>query len=729
MSGMGLGLRPGDAPCDVAPDFASPIHYNTLAARPDYQLSLSIGKIEDLFADPPGSVPGRLARLQVLGLYYLPLGHVKEHVAYGVCWPHVKEKVFRVHGDAEADDVIQKALSNRVIGPTRAPFHKLNAIRGGLPPPASEPSRSTEGNFAKIRVPGGYTFLYTGGVDASLLNLDARCSTKFGFMDELWDLQKIVMQHNPVLGKIPIVAKVKQRRGTEWDPVPGAMVYFQLVIPYRLPPFRSNQACIKQYNRPDYRVPTPRPGPGKLVDARERLDSDAADPQNGNCLAQFAGKRRLGGGAAGTILLTQQTPGFHVAHPGKPGVPGRALPHAPFPPAEEAPGNRNSVRAQTNVDGEAGVIFSPSTKGGDRYRLRAFVGPPSQPVDGMEVAVETGTLVVWRNIRISQQLVQGVQEEKVAPVLLSQATSAPHNIRDAAQYQGRAWLYSKNQFTGLGKTDLFDPQKSKMRGDSIDRQFARAFCEIEADLGAEHPRALSQSEWERAVAASIAPFTPLTFVTQRVRGNNVNPVQKRIDLAKLFCRDLIPRDITVDTAICNLPMRTPAEYNRDPGTGDRFDIDPLNSQPVQSEKDEIDNLFWSRMAPVFMRELAGKGYLPGLTLVRAGLGMTWQVLALISRNSGLAVPFRGGFVWFGDALYTDPQSVPYGLPCNVSHEFGHCLFREHAPAPASSSVVADGANANEHDSVADAICVMSYEDSPGDFCGKCLLALRGWKIR
>jgi len=66
---------PPDSIGHVAPSFKTPKKFNTLALRPQYRISLRLGDIDRLFIYKADSKAGRLARLQVLGLFYWPLDH------------------------------------------------------------------------------------------------------------------------------------------------------------------------------------------------------------------------------------------------------------------------------------------------------------------------------------------------------------------------------------------------------------------------------------------------------------------------------------------------------------------------------------------------------------------------------------------------------------------------------------------------------------------------------
>ena len=81
---------------------------------------------------------------------------------------------------------------------------------------------------------------------------------------------------------------------------------------------------------------------------------------------------------------------------------------------------------ETDDNGVARIVFCPSVIGGDTYKLRVFVGPPTQDktkkelddalTRGNEDVVETGTMVRWRSVRVCQDIV-------MAPA--ADATEAP----------------------------------------------------------------------------------------------------------------------------------------------------------------------------------------------------------------------------------------------------------------------------------------------------------------
>jgi hypothetical protein len=65
----------------------------------------------------------------------------------------------------------------------------------------------------------------------------------------------------------------------------------------------------------------------------------------------------------------------------------------------------------------------------------------------------------------------------------------------------------------------------------------------------------------------------------------------------------------------------------------------------------------------------------------------------------------------------------YDCTSNACHELGHGLFQAHGAAGGTG-----GAITGRHDPEADGICVMSYGDCIGEYCGFTLLSFRGWNV-
>lgn len=733
----------------VAPDFTPVRHVNTLVIRPTYRLTLRLGNIEDLFPNAPNTQAGRMERMQVLGLFYFPLGHSQRNTAFGPCWNHFSNVI--LPAGTNADNAIQDWLKNRVID------------TGRFPQPADDAANPQAANFGMIRQPGGYTwFNAVAGLQPDP-NLDANFpelafgqnahSAESSFTDT-------ARSGNTVLGKIPLVVKVEKRNESsgDWEPVRDAWVYFQLQRPYDLP---ANHVL----NRPalrDWNLASPTAahhnagagvGPKKLNDSEEARNANAQDPQVNNAHRDRGGKRGHGGLGLGTdvdnvIFRTQSTPGFNTAHGARP------LSHTAYPLALRATpagqSHRHAVKAKTNSDGETGVIFMPSRCGGDRYRLRAYIGPGTLASDGTgarAVRVDTGTLVNWRNIRISRVIRQPANNVEAAS-LLAQAAAAPYAIANQTAYLRSAGVVdSTNTNVGLPNLNFTRVGNGTTSFDGLRQAYQKAFTEIEFDTAAEAnaPQALTAADWTRGVQNAIADGN-LGMVAHGIQDG----AGLRLDLALWLCTDLAA--INQNNALCHLPMRTPQAY--DAAVAARVAAGGANAMRFNfgsaawnalavpagggAGLPPLQILFWAYLIPGFLRGVSANGHLPGLTLIHGAFGATWQVLRLLPRSSGFGGWYRSCAIWLGNDAY--PRVTPgtpnalqvpqpagkgsYDFTCNCCHEMGHMLFRQHAPGnPAASRIVPA-----RHDPHADNVCVMSYQDCEGQFCAKCLFALRGWNM-
>jgi hypothetical protein len=710
----------------LAPDFATPrALFNALRIRPQYRITLRLGEIEHLFRHEPNTREGRMERLQVLGLFYFPLGHRQAATAYTACWEWVREKILGVGADEAAGDrELQRWLRERVVD------------RGRLPEPAENPESPSEyTNFAKIRLPGGYTFIDDNNPPRP--NRDGRANYRFPFGADLYGMETRYYRDNPVLRRVPLVARVERQMtpGGPWEVAPNVAVYFQLVTPYDLPAFDTTSFITSQHNRPPLRETRLGAGaglgPARIVH-REEADSDESDPQLNNCRQNRGGERGRGSVSDGSdladvIFRVQSTPGFNQAHT----TPvARTLPHPPYPVAERVrpsgTSHRHAVKALTNEQGEAGVIFMPSRCGGDRYRIRVYVGPPTLPSDGTDdaaVRVETGTFVVWRNIRVSRYV--RVPANAPEAGLLTQAQAAPYNIASADAYLDQLDVTRLNAATGtytnvgLPTADFDRIGDNAATFDGIKQQFAKAFCEIEEDWYLRGPETLTQEEWNAAMEQAIADGL---VGRGRLSMNHLN-------VRLLLCREP-GSPVNVNNATACIPARTAEAYNAlVPHANQRI---PLRSSggPTATWRDRIERLFDNFLLPGFLRHLSKNGHLPGLTIVQGAAYCTWQTWRTplgIDFWSGYALHYRGAYVVRGNDSYPTAiggAGLAYDYTSNTCHEMGHTLYRDHAPGGG-----AGGPQPAEHDRTEHNICVMSYSRCEGQFCAKCLLAFRGWDAR
>jgi hypothetical protein len=345
-----------------------------------YRITLRLGDLSAL-CDDPATEAGRQQRMQMLGLLYEPLGGAGMATRYPAALEHFRN----VLASPAADEATAQAQLVDLLG--KDLVRKVGAAADAaseLPGP---------GEFARIRLPGGFALPRD---DSSALGYPVPHGQRFRAEETFYAA-------NTRVGALPIIAKVEVESGGSWNPAPaGLQVHFQLALPDALP--AGNEAAAPDL-RTETRVRntgagTPL-GPARYVPAAIASGGAVAagDPQVDNCPVTHGGKRRPGAGQAADYFETADRAGFNTVN-------GTAT----FPVAQASP-RPLAVMATTNAQGEAGVIFRPSRQGGDRFKLRAFLdplgpgGPASDGTDAAAVKAETGTLVVWRTLRISRYLV------------------------------------------------------------------------------------------------------------------------------------------------------------------------------------------------------------------------------------------------------------------------------------------------------------------------------------
>ncbi|MCC6661585.1 MAG: hypothetical protein IT437_11945 [Phycisphaerales bacterium] len=771
----------------IAPSFDAPKRFNTLVIRADLRVSLRLGSLEDLFRNPPATETGRMERLQVLGLFYFPLGHARAREAFrgtpaqagGTdpapafmgAWEYFKTRVMDNASDAEADAEIQRLLREWVVD------------RGTLPAPADDPANPAEDNFRKVRTPGGYTFCDSWQFPKGLnLNHDPRPAySDSGLGTNLYKVESRFRTDNPILGKIPLVALVEKmdQETDTWKPLKDAEVYFQLVEPYALPNFDPNRSVVEQLNRPPIRDTTVGPpfpaapvrpiapaamaGPMRTIHREENPTGGrapaAGDPQTGNCPRDRGGLRNTGNQNDGTdvadvVFEIASRQGFNSSYP--PASGRKALDHKPYPKAQNAGGGAHlhAVKAKTNDEGEAGVIFMPSRCGGDRYRIRAYVGPPTIAGAGSDgkgaqaVAAETGTLVNWRSLRVSRVIRQPISQP--AAVLMAELTHAnyAHLNTDPVNpattpigYLRLAYMIHPNNtarppMPAIDFSFIFNPATQNhppTAFDSFPVAFAKAFIEVVIDRTAQvsPPEALSAADW-------------LAARQQARRDARVGQIQRgtRFDLDRLMHMEP-GTTVDVNNAVVHLPMRTPEAYNASLSGGA-----PANQRHGTGNNTDANLavLVNSFMIPGFLRRLTNNGFTPGLNIVTGGYGNSYSLVRtdIVSDSSGTSIEYRGGYVWAGAIFYATTVNTPplptasrppwsgYSFTSNACHEIGHVMFRLHGPGNDPGMGAGGGNSAAVHDDRAvvqnQSICVMSYMTCEGDYCARCLLAFRGWDI-
>lgn len=799
--------------------------YNNLVIRPIYRISLKLGDIERLFPWPIDTQAGRLARLQVLGLFYWPLNHRvaagkkakppgarynDNQAAYTTAWEYFKDKFCGGGNDAAAEKELKKRLKEWIVQrydktEAASSYNSGGETTGGglLPVPAEE---DNDGNpkgvdeqkkhFAKIRLPGGWSFFDAGNKGSA--NME-KGYTGTDMYDSVYNFERRCYALNQVLGKIPLVAIVEKYwpKEKKWKPAKGVQVYFQLQKPYDLPAFDNNRKAHQQLNRPPligsvYSVTHPAEpnydagqGPKYYMEEvwdKYSFDPDSDDPQVNNCHKDCGGKR--GNSIAGTngnsnILRTGRYPGFAKEH-GKPpkalinekNIVKRALDPAPnFNEVKKVTSKKHphSVRCRTNEQGEAGVLFMPSRCSGDRYRIRAYVGPDTLSGTGSDgkgdgaVKVDTGSFVIWRNMRMSrfiQQEIANANQFKDKMVKDYFDIPAATNAKRNELARGNGLADSSDVWQGLPYLDLDTVSGGKVGDDEdgIRVAFAKAFCEFELDPGLTtevqdgkttvKAEKLEDAEWKAAVECGIEDLKVF------VNDPDINDFDLDTLLYRLSGAPIDDSDIDVTNGFI-FPTRTRKAYIAADGAGkDILQHPPTANNIVVSYLKWLGGLFTGYLYPGFMRHVAKNGYLPGVTIVQGAAlssleGVQPQTGYGITSLFGIGTHYAGAFVMKGRADYARKigslPAVGYGYTACVIHEIGHVIFKVHAPGWPHAA----GFKTNRHDSFGDiadygtvvvdgealkkqipkhGTCDMSYRDCEGFFCSRCLLQLRGWNI-
>ncbi|HOE96379.1 MAG TPA: hypothetical protein PK847_07305 [Candidatus Sumerlaeota bacterium] len=698
----------------VAPDPTDGTHFNTLVLRRPYRISLRVGDLDELFPDPINTNRGRAARLNAVGLFYRTLDEPKMEECLLENWKYFRESMHKPPlTNEKAEEKLKEWLNSHILAK--------------LP---------EEGKFEKIHLPGGFS------VDQPWANTglypDYNAAHSLG--GDHFAVETEYYTANDVMGKIPLLVKVERydvKRG--WLPAPGAMVYFQLQMPDDLPPFDPAKPCAEQLNRPPLRESLQGPATGAPATANgagPKLYSDThitnylvdnnpdpalRDPQANNVHVDKGGKRGTPGSAAagpvgGVIFEIKSRPGFHTPHPGRKMSHGEL--NVAVPAAPDGNDHKHAVRVAANDEGEAGVIFMPSRCGGDRYKLRVYVGPPtldSNGADDQAVAITTGTMVVWRTIRLSRYIFRKDPAMANFPAAIEAAYAGPpYNLNKETIYLRCGLIKQDLTYVGMKQADM-TPTGLRDNGpvgagnwEGPARQYAKAWCEFIIDPNVAIPEEPDAATQRAAFDAGVAYAKNF----QGAMGVNW-------DLDKLFFFDArTPFTINI---------REPAEYDALPGVTPAQKIGPIPPAAGNDPRDTMSmvlNEFLNGMLSYYSK----KGSLPGLTFIQYPMGCIWDVTSGALRGptngphmtSGVSLHFRGAYLWYGERIYSNQPSFPYNVSSNTCHELGHSLYAVHQPSPFGGGIAA------RHDA-AD-WCVMSYNFCEGQYCGKTLALLQGLDI-
>jgi outer membrane protein OmpA-like peptidoglycan-associated protein len=663
-----------------------PLPCDPAAVGVRFRVRLELGEVDRLFA-PIGaqaaSDPGVRQRLQALGFLHEPLNSAQITPKAQAAFDHFRTVVGAADAAAGVARLQQLVQSDIVED-------------GALP---------ADGEFKQVRFPGTYCVTnadFSGGFFGNP-------ATPAGTPHRRYALETSVWNANPNLGLVPVVAIVEQRNGSNWDPAPaGLHVHFQLVAPGTPPaasPTAANLRSTPATGSTNNSAVPPSPrtfnmtgSPDKYFrDERARNPAAAGDPQVDNAHTSVGGKR--GGAVAGSNRLQNvletgtSRAGFHD--------------HFSFTPPT-ASSHPNAVTTTTNADGKAAVILMPARCGGDRYKLRAFLDPIPEPGapqasnggEAFAVKAETGTFVVFRNLRFSKYLRWDYPGAGVDP---------QHNFH----------------FNNLGRAlNAFDFPGV------IATEYGRLFCQVVVEPQAQSAQAIPQAQWQAAIR----------FARGRVPGTTTS---QSYDMAVLIPDSTATAGVNNDNAGL-IRFATAAQYNA--AKGSAFASAPNNL----TFHTDLAGLMHAMSAEIM--EFFTHNAISGLTVIQCPVMTSTEadspfnpagrrVLSTIGTSPGLPDNWyrsgwggmrRGCYVTFGSGVYGG-AGFPYDHNRNTMHETGHTLYCPHQYTTATQVNVGPGGSTggifDEHDY--HDLCVMGYmsrrtTSGGGDFCGRCMLLFAGW---
>ena len=506
------------------------------------------------------------------------------------------------------------------------------------------------------------------------------------------------------------------------------------------------------------------------------------DPQKNNVDCQYGGTRRVpvqGGNVGGTVfpgvfeISGTDRPGFHTRRDDKHADYGTLRRAVAITDATAATEHPHAVKATVNDKGYAGVIFTPSRCGGDAYQIRAYVGPPTLQFDGKAPdgpVAETGTMVVWRNIRLHRYVQMNPPARAAVSADVEAIYSEVYPAFAPDTYNETGWTFDQywtfHDFAWPNPASPHGPYVNLVEpgapgGGAIEtqypaighrvlpwtfislvEQYKRCYCELIIDQRVKDGPQKGHVDRDAQAVTAAEHQAAYNLAKAAAQAHNVNG--KNIDWNALLVD-------AVGTSPFLFSVRHPDHYNDVRGGGS----DDIDAGDIV----EICSALGYKAIGAFIEHFAGEGVL-GLSLVQGVGGCTWDDLVAgggvlngaLVLTSGVADSGRAAALFYSDTEYRRVDF--YSVTANAGHELGHVLTRSHQPAnpgglaahhqpqalggpdpptapPAATprvaaAVPAAGPVAGDRD-VGDCTCLMGYQGCYGEYCGRCVLALRGWK--
>ncbi|WP_437646623.1 hypothetical protein [Sorangium sp. So ce362] len=469
-----------------------------------------------------------------------------------------------------------------------------------------------------------------------------------------------------------------------------------------------------------------------MEDALVNAATVPTDPQRRNVPEKWCGKAESADGIKAVLdVPAADVEGFHTKRPSQT-VDHGTIAHATLP--DDARKYPHAVQCVTNAKGLGGTIFKPSRCGGDRYRLKvtleeSWLAAQNASPDSVTTA-ETGTLIVWRNVRIYKHVKldhktsrdwsaevlglvkHGNLNRLTAPLFV--AMKLDDAMVDAAILPSTPREPPYPATTTAKPANAAAPAAEQWRpvataSSSFPDQLRWAYCEVIQDCT--RIETIDPAHLDRALDVGARSF------------DQSGRFKKKVHWPTMILKDA--------TSPFLIPLRAHTDYNaRKPGGAGL-----ANLAMDYDEDGEYGLAGWALVEGV-IESLADGGLMPGLTFIQAPWGASWHHKLhdvgqdLVTSGFGAA---SGALLTCTSGTYY-PNFI-YPATSNGIHELGHVLMLCHQAWPSDTG----GSDAKMHQpppaaklatpAPNDVVCVMSYAGCYGELCGRCLLSLRGWAVK
>lgn len=699
------------------------------------RVSLSLGSSDALFPESPTNY-ARNARLQALGYLYTPLEappepvapppqppppapHGRHHAAAAAAPPPPPPPGPDVPDGPAAWADFQRVEGSDLTAKLDARVVTVAADGSetpGLPPPRG---------FGRIRVPGGYC-VRPADTATVLFGEGPVGNPSYAHRSE-----SAVLEGNRYLRMIPIVLTVEIRGDNGWVAAPpGKTVHVRLLPPSAEPApptARAVRSTAWANTHGSSQIRTIRDLQHEGDGARSPADYIAhVRARYGTLPATHPRARhapQLLGGRTAEPWAYAVAPAPSVE--GQPAPePPRPFWRRPLPLTVARPGPDDTVDVDTDDEGKALAILLVSTCGGDAYRVGAWL---TQPPNAEPYYVgETGTMVVWRKIRVARYVRWSYPTTASAEEAVCGGTLSPFRTAEMVDELAKAHV----ELSVPAAPERLEATELRAATDAAKQTLVENLRLIEYALDPTNPQAPLWSDALRDTllpndtdnpTAGLVRFAPLSTCRTALLAAMPSAYVTRMQNAS-----------AAEAASTHVPVASVLARNQ-------------NAWLMQFLRN-LQDVMQFGICKHLLRDAPS-----GLVLVQAPASSSLESRSAVEgstappapddlpaahpfRHSGFATPYRGAVIVFGDRWYMGRHgntSLPQNAhtpTMNALHELGHVLQLRHQYVR-DNDERRNAPYLDEHDS--HDLCMMGYRTPDSatdkiDFCGRCLLQLAGW---